>query len=184
MLPYQGVITVYSKRPIGSFSKIQVQSVTWSVLGFMKDVVLSCLCQGTAIITTWLTFNNTTQNDTKALSSKFYLKFYLHSTQFRILIPTVTLIYSPWYTGAGCPLYIYTQLRCFFTPFGRLARLGPDAGLVWPGRRTYPRALFIPNRSVETETTRFFAHNFKRKSIHYSILSLQVASLSSATSCC
>jgi len=30
----------------------------------------------------------------------------------------------------------------------------------------------------------FFAHNFKRKSIGYSILSLQVASLSRATLCC
>jgi len=39
-------------------------------------------------------------------------------------------------------------LRCFFTPFGRPVRLGPDAGLVWLGRRTYPRPLFTPNRSV------------------------------------
>jgi len=40
------------------------------------------------------------------------------------------------------------QLRCFFTPFGRLVRLGPDARLVWLGRRTYLGALFTPNRSV------------------------------------
>ena len=40
------------------------------------------------------------------------------------------------------------ELRCFFTPFGRPVHLGPVPELVWLGRRTYPRALFTPNRSV------------------------------------
>jgi len=39
-------------------------------------------------------------------------------------------------------------LRCFFTPFGRLVHLRPDAGLVWVRHRTYPRALLTPNGSV------------------------------------
>ena len=52
------------------------------------------------------------------------------------------------YTSCVCVKVISKRLWCFFTLFGRLVCLRPDAGLVWLGPRTYPRALFTPNRSV------------------------------------
>ena len=51
-----------------------------------------------------------------------------------------------------------------------------DPGLLW-SQSMVPSLCFQKRKP-------FFAHNFKRKSTRYSILSLQVASLSSATSCC
>jgi len=51
----------------------------------------------------------------------------------------------------------------------------------------YPRLVWsqtmVPNLCFRKRQP-FFTHNFKRKSTRYSILSLQVASLSSAASCC
>jgi len=50
-------------------------------------------------------------------------------------------------------------LKVLFRSIGRPVRLGPDAGLVWLGRRTYPRAIFTPNRSVRRSIPDNFGAN-------------------------
>jgi len=55
------------------------------------------------------------------------------------------------------------------------------------GHPVRSRVTFEPINGAEpvfSETVTIFAHNFERKSIRYSILSLEVASVSSATLCC
>jgi len=56
-----------------------------------------------------------------------------------------------WYRNFKIWFYIGSvrhSLKVLFHSIQRLVSLRPDAGLVWLGRRMYPRALFTPNRSV------------------------------------